>query len=303
LLIADEGNNRLIEISPTGKTLWQFPRPGDLAPGQTFKVPDDAFFSPDGSQVVATQEDDFVVSVIDVARHRITWRYGTPGMAGSATDQLSNPDDAMMLRDGSVLTADIKNCRIVLVRQGSSTPARIWGKPYHCHHLSQPLRFASPNGAFPLSNGHELVTEITHDWVSEVDLLAQHPRIVWDVHPYKIHYPSDTNEARPGVYVTVDYWHPGVIEEFDRTGKVLWFYKPLGTNKLYKPSLAEALPNGDVLATDDYNDRVIVVDPRTDKIVWQYGHLGKPGTAPGYLDVPDGLDLAPPNSLDTRFAR
>ena len=90
------------------------------------------------------------------------------------------------------------------------------------------------------------MTEITHDWVSEVDLLAKQPKIVWDVHPYKIHYPSDTNEVRPGVYVTVDYWHPGVIEEFDRTGKVLWFYKPLGTGKLYKPSLAEVLPNGDV---------------------------------------------------------
>jgi hypothetical protein len=41
----------------------------------------------------------------------------------------------------------------------------------------------------------------------------------------------------------------------------------------------------------------------TNKIMWQYGHRGKPGTAPGYLDTPDGLDLAPPNSLDIRFAR
>jgi outer membrane protein assembly factor BamB len=300
LLIADEGNNRLVEIAPNGAIVWEFPRPGDLAPGQTFKVPDDAFYTADGTQIVATEEDNFVVSVIDVARHRIVWRYGTPGTTGSGANQLANPDDAMMLSDGSVLSADIKNCRIVLLRRGSDTPVRVWGKPYHCHHLAVPLRFASPNGAFPLSDGRYLVTEITNDWVSEVDLLADPPKVFWAVHPPQVHYPSDTNEVRPGVFVTVDYWHPGVIEEFDTTGKVLWFYKPLGANKLYKPSLAEALPNGDVIATDDYNDRVIVVDPKTNKIVWQYGHLGKRGFRPGYLNIPDGLDLAPPYSLASR---
>jgi hypothetical protein len=51
------------------------------------------------------------------------------------------------------------------------------------------------------------------------------------------------------------------------------------------------------LCNDDWNDRVIVVDPRTDKIVWQYGHTGVPGTAPGYLNIPDGVDLVPPYSL------
>jgi hypothetical protein len=49
------------------------------------------------------------------------------------------------------------------------------------------------------------------------------------------------------------------------------------------------LPNGDVLLTDDYNDRVIVVDPRSDRIVWQYGHNGVAGSGPGYLNNPDGL--------------
>lgn len=57
------------------------------------------------------------------------------------------------------------------------------------------------------------------------------------------------------------------------------------------------LPNGDILANDDHNDRVIVVDPRTDKIVWQYGHRGVPGSAPGYLANPDGVHMAPPYSL------
>ena len=36
---------------------------------------------------------------------------------------------------------------------------------------------------------------------------------------------------------------------------------------LDRPALALPLPNGDIIANDDYNHRVIVVDPKTDRIV------------------------------------
>ena len=42
---------------------------------------------------------------------------------------------------------------------------------------------------------------------------------------------------------------------------------------------------------------MIVIGPKTNRIVWQYGHAGVPGRAAGYLDNPDGVDLAPPDSL------
>ena len=85
---------------------------------------------------------------------------------------------------------------------------------------------------------------------------------------------------------------------FDRQGSIRWRYEPKGSDPpLDHPSLATPLPNGDVLLNDDGNDRVIVIDPRTNRIVWQYGHSGVPGRAPGYLNDPDGLDLAPPHSL------
>ena len=45
---------------------------------------------------------------------------------------------------------------------------------------------------------------------------------------------------------------------------------------------------------DDNNDRVLVIDTRTKRIVWQYGHTGVAGTAPGYLNGPDGIDFAGP---------
>ena len=80
--------------------------------------------------------------------------------------------------------------------------------------------------------------------------------------------------------------------EFSATGRLLWRFGGLD-----HPSLALPLPNGDILVNDDYNDRVIVIDPVTNRIVWQYGHTGRPGTAPGFLNDPDGLDLTPPDSL------
>src|SRR5581483_5772726 len=83
VLIADRSNSRLLIVSPRGQIVWRFPRRGDLRRGQSFRVPDDAFFADGGRRIVATQEDDFVISVIDVATHRIVYRYGHPGVHGA----------------------------------------------------------------------------------------------------------------------------------------------------------------------------------------------------------------------------
>lgn len=293
VLVADEDNNRLVLIDPQGRTLWEFPRPGDLAPGQTFVRPDDVFFTPDGTQIVATQEEDQVVSVIDIATRHIVYRYGTPGRPGASVGHVSNPDDAMLLPDGRLLIPDIRNCRLLFVRPGASRPSAQLGTTGSCHH-QPPTHFGSPNGAFPMRDGRYLVTEINGDWV---DAMSLNGSVAWSTHPPGVVYPSDTNEISPGRYLTVDYSSPGQIVVFDRTGKALWRYRPTGAAQLNKPSLALPLPNGDVFATDDANNRLIVVDPRTNRVVWQYGHQGTPGKAPGYLANPDGMDLLPPNAL------
>lgn len=299
VLLADEGNDRLIVVDPQGRVTWSFPQPGDLAAGVQFKSPDDAFFTPDGRQIIATEEEFSVVTLIDVATRRIVWRYGTPGRPGSGPGQLSNPDDALVLPDGYVLTADIKNCRLLLLRPGSDSPVRIYGTTTQACRHDPPARYGSPNGAFPMLNGHYLVTEINGDWVDEVDLTG---RVYRSWRPPGIAYPSDTNEVSAGVYLTVDYSQPGQIETFDSAGRQLWRYRPTGVAALNKPSLALPLPGGDVIATDDANNRVIVVDPHTDRIVWQYGVTGVAGSSAGMLNGVDGLDLAPPHSELIRHA-
>ncbi len=295
VLIADHLNSRLLIVDPNGTIAWEFPQPGDLKKGQSFLVPDDAFFTPNGKYVLATQEDDFTISLIDVATHRIVWRYGTPGVPGSGPNHLWNPDDAIMMPDGNVITADIKNCRILVLRPPYHHPIHIYGitDPGACLH-APPQRWGSPNGAFPLTNGQYLITEINGDWVDSMGVNGQ---VHWSTHPPGVNYPSDTNEVRPGLYLTADYSDPGQVEEFTKTGQLVWRFKPTGAAAMNQPSLALPLPNGDILCNDDFNDRVIVIDPHTNKIVWQYGHTGVHGAAPGYLYDPDGVDVAPPHSL------
>jgi len=268
VLIADRDNNRLLEVSPTGQVLWRFPEPGELAPGQSFRLPDDAFFSPDGSQVVVTQEDDFVISVVDVTQPRIVYRYGHPGEPGSEPGYLHNPDDAMLTPGGAILSADIKNCRIVVIRPPAHRVAHQLGETGNCTH-ELGVSYGSPNGAFPMGNGDTVVTEINSDWI---DVLEPDGNPVTDTHPPGFSYPSDTNEVRPGVFLSVDYTNPGAIETFTTTGRLLWRYEPTGVDALDQPSLALPLPNGDVLANDDKNDRVIVITPT------QIGSFGSTAT-------------------------
>ncbi len=288
VLIADEGNSRIIVVSPHGKVQWVFPRKGDLSPGQTFRTPDDVFFSPDGTSIIATESEHQMVSIIDIATRKITFEYGVADHGSRKPGSLNNPDDAMLLPDGRLIVADIKNCRILFIDTSTKKTTQL-GQTGRCVH-NPPKTFGSPNGAFPMKDGRQLVTEINGNWV---DAMTLDGKVSWAVHTPGIKYPSDTNEVSPNVYLTVDFSNPGAIVEFDSKGKLLWKFKPTGSAALNHTSLAHGLPNGNIIATDDANHRIIVINPKTKKIVWEYGHKGHAGTAPGYLNNPDGLELVP----------
>lgn len=292
IMIADEGNNRIVVVDPSGTPRWIFPQKGDLKPGQTFRTPDDVFLSPDGKSIIATESEHQMVSIIDIATRKITFEYGVAGKGSRLKAHLNNPDDAMMLPDGRLIVADIKNCRILFIDPKTSKTTQL-GTTGRCYH-NPPKSFGSPNGAFPMKDGQYLVTEINGNWVSAMTLDG---KVSWSVHAPGIAYPSDSNEIAPDVYVTVDFSKPGAIVTFNSKGKLLWKFKPTGSAALDHTSLATGLPNGMIIATDDANHRVIVIDPKTKKIVWQYGHKGKMGTVAGYLNNPDGLEFIPESAL------
>jgi len=150
----------------------------------------------------------------------------------------------------------------------------------------------SPNGDTPLADGNLLVSEINGSWVSEYTPAG---KLVWTVQ-LPISYPSDPQQLGPDRYLIADYASPGQILEFDREGTILSRYRAAsGPGMLNHPSLAELLPSGVFMANDDYNDRMVAIDPATGALVWQYGITGKPGTAPGELNTPDGFDLLLPD--------
>ncbi|WP_051343997.1 hypothetical protein [Alicyclobacillus herbarius] len=136
-----------------------------------------------------------------------------------------------------------------------------------------------------------LVTEIGESYVDRLD---KNGELLYSVHVPNVSYPSDAQLLKNGDVLVADYSTPGRIEELTPKGKVVWkYYQASGAGELSKPSLAIPLPNGDVAVNDDYNDRVVIIDPKKNKIVWQYGHTGHSGTAPGYLNVPDGMNFIP----------
>jgi outer membrane protein assembly factor BamB len=290
MLIADRGNNRVIEVNPQGQVVWQFPRPGDLLPGQYFHWPDDAFYGPDGRSIVIHEEEAHVIVLVDYLTHRIVWQYGVADHHGSANGYLNGPDDAYLWPDGSISVADIRNCRVLLIDRSSKRIKAQLGRTGFCLH-QPPRSFGMPNGDTPLANGQVLITEIFGSWVSQVSWQG---RLAWSVRAPGIHYPSDAHLTAAGNVLLVDYARPGQILMMSPTGRVIWRYAPrFGAAMLDHPSLGIELSNGLIALNDDFRDRVLIIDPKTNRIVWQYGVTDRPGRGRGLLFIPDGIDIKP----------
>lgn len=283
LLIADRDNNRLIIVNARGRIVWRFP-----TGGHSLSQPDDAFVSADRRYISTNQEFAETIALISLSRHpRIVWRYGHTDVQGSAPGYLAHPDDAYMLSNGEIQVADIINCRVLWITR-SKRIVRSLGSAGNCTH-APPASLSDPNGDTPLPGGGVLVTEIG-GWV---DRFGPRGRLLWS-RPTPTSYPSDAQLLPDGNVLVAGYDSPGRIDIIGRRGRILWTYGPsTGAGSLDHPSLAVRLPNGMIAATDDFNHRVVVIDPKSKRIVWQYGHKGVPGSAPGYLDKPDGLDLLP----------
>lgn len=295
VVIADRRNHRLIEVAPDKRIIWQFDSP-DL---KIYHDNDDVFFSPDGRLLGISEEDNQDIHLIDYERRQLVWSYGVPDVPGNGPGQLNYPDDTHVLGDGTILVSDIRNCRILFIDRATSKVKATWGGPgradgkWHkdaeCRH-EPPRRLGLPNGATELEGGDILVTEITGGWISR---LTRDGKPVWSLQAFGMKYPSDAMPALDGQVIVADYSKPGRVIIFDPVRrKVSWDYGPKsGEGMLNHPSLAQQLPNGDVILNDDYRHRVIVIDRESKQIIWQYGVTDRPGKGAGLLNNPDGIDI------------
>jgi hypothetical protein len=111
VVIADRRNNRLIEVSPDKRIIWQFGSPNL----KIYHDNDDVYFSPDGRLLAISEEDNQDIHLVDYERRELVWSYGVPDVAGNDPGYLNYPDDTHVLNDGTILVADIRNCRVLFL--------------------------------------------------------------------------------------------------------------------------------------------------------------------------------------------
>lgn len=291
LLIADRGNSRLLIVTPDKKVVWHMEMAIPGPRNENSRGADDAFITPDGKHIIINEEENHVIAIIDIATKKVVWSYGHAATPGSLKGYLNTPDDAYELPNGVITVADIRNQRILFMNREGKILKQYGRTGYRFH--NPPTSFAAPNGDTPLPDGGMLVTEIGGSYADRLD---KNGNVVYTVHFKDVGYPSDTQLLKNGHLLVADYNTPGRVEEVDTSGNIVWeYYKTSGTGKLSNPSLAIPLPNGNVAVNDDYNDRVVIINPKSHKIVWQYGVTHEPGTSANHLNIPDGVDFIKPS--------
>ncbi len=281
LLIADRGNGRIIEITPNGQVDWVFPRPGQKLP-VPFGAPDDAFYTADGTTIIANAEGRQTVTAIDRATGTILWQVGHYNVRSSAAGYFNEPDDAVPQPDGTIWVADIRNCRLVHLSATGAWLGTLGNRS--CRHRP-PVSFAEPNGAFATAGGSLIVTEIGGSWVTS---LVPGGAVAWSVRA-PVRYPSDAMQMSDGSILLTDYSLPGAVVRLSSTGRTLWYYRPTGAAELNHTSIAIPIASNRIAICDDFHSRITIVDPATNQVIWTFT-----GTGSSRLFYPDGIDYEPP---------
>ncbi|HWT66991.1 MAG TPA: hypothetical protein VN151_12825, partial [Terracidiphilus sp.] len=189
VLIADQFNNRVIEVDPaTHKVVWTFGNGSDVAgPHSVVGVNDAERFGtftlisgtgippsspalPGCSDAVNGCPDNRVFIVSRTGT--ILWQYGQAGVTGSGPNQLNTPVQAAYLSGfpghpgQAVIIADQGNQRIIVV--GLATHSIEWQYGVTGSAGSGPGQLNNPNSAEVLENGHILIADESNNRVIEV---------------------------------------------------------------------------------------------------------------------------------------
>jgi len=276
ILIADQFNNRVIEISPDGEIVWSFGLgPNDFSDKSIIGCNDaervESFTlmagtgTPAGAilQAPGGAVDNRVILVDPFGT--IVWQYGQFGQTGSGPNLLNTPVQCTWLPSFDVLITDQANNRVIEVNLHKEI---VWQYPGSNTHLADQL--LNPNSAELLENGHVLISDQGHNRAIEV---TRGDRIV---KTFTVGGTANTvafaSRLENGDTLLTDAGNARIVE-VNANDHIVWQYltdtDPLSV-AAPQPTRAVRLKNGDTLISDQYNNRVIRVN-HAGQIVASYG--------------------------------
>jgi hypothetical protein len=286
ILIADQFNNRVIEVDPEGNIVWQYGKgPADFSPDSIIGVNDAqrvgrltlmAGTGTPGGQPEAPNCinpagcPDNRVLLVD-SRGHIVWQYGQFGPGGNGPGQLNTPVQNTWLPKKHVLITDQGNGRIIEVRV--SDKQTVWEYD----------GLNNPNCAELLKNGDILICDENNNQALEVT----HTTPSTIVHTYTMAggmlFSGVAFASRlPSGHTLIADSNNNRIVETDEAGNVFFQYftntDPNSTQRSTGPLPTRALrlKNGNTLISDQYNHRVIEVSPDL-QIVRTFGKIAALG--------------------------
>jgi hypothetical protein len=298
LLIADQFNNRVIEIAPAGDIVWQFGLgPNDVSPNSIVGTNDAQRVgsltlmagtgvppaSPPLEPKCAAGCVDNRVLLVDKDGN-IQWQYGQFGVTGSGPNQLNTPVQTTWTPRFTVLITDQANERIIEVNLNKHI---IWQYGQTGVAGSGPDQLNNPNSAELLENGHVLIADENNNRAIEVD----HSKNL--VHTFTVGGTASgvafASRLPNGNTLITDSNNSRIVE-VDPGDHPVWTYftnLQKGSNPSPLPTRAIRTRTGKTVISDQFNDRVIIVN-KGKHIVAQYGNLNRPGY--GTANTSQGLN-------------
>ncbi len=284
LLIADQFNNRVIEINSFGNIVWQFGiGPNDVSANSVIGVNDAQRVgrltliagtgAPAGTEPNCPSgcADNRVLLVNPMGV--ITWQYGQFGVTGSGANELNTPVQATWTPDFTVLISDQGNQRVIEVDLLNNI---LWQYGTTGVAGSGPNELNNPNSAELLENGNILISDENNNRAIEVD--RSHNIVATFTIGGTASGVAFASRLKNGHTLITDSNNNRVVE-VNGSDHIVWQYftntQP-GSNPNPLPTRAVRTQKGNTIISDQFNHRVIVVN-KAGLIVAKYGNLNSPG--------------------------
>ena len=289
VLISDQFNNRIVEVAPDGHVVWTFgsgnPTMCNPGPGTIIGLNDAERLSggltltvgtgiPAGSASLSKGCVDNRVIVVDQQGH-IVWQYGQAGVTGSGPNELNVPVFAIQLPDHNIMVVDQGNNRVIEIDKNTKQVVWSYGPKSGSGALN------NPNSAELLPNGNVLIGDENNNRVIEVTRAGA---IVWQ-YSQGLSAAAFASRLPNGDTLITDSAHSRILE-VTPAKKIVFAYftnSDPGSNSAPLPTNAVQLVNGAIIIADQFNHRVLMINP---KMLFEYGTLNTTGNGPNQLNGP-----------------